>query len=183
VADEDRWFTQVALDLFPKPDTTVHLAADWATSFQDSGRVIFWQSAPTSTRYLYSYGIQAFTSLLSTVSLRQRIQSVNLSVTWNAQWLDPPVVGKRQKISGEIEYRERMERYGAALSVTLPFDEGGIDIPVINLNGFGRVSSGIRVIGELEDLAMAAKGKEGRSLWGPYVGTGFTAALKVQFSL
>jgi hypothetical protein len=39
------------------------------------------------------------------------------------------------------------------------------------------------VIGELGDLAMAAKGTEGRSLWGPYLGTGFTAALKVQFSL
>jgi len=182
-ADEDRFFTRVALDLFPKPDTTVHLAADWATSYQDSGRVTFWQSAATANRYLYSYGIEAFTSLLSTVSLRQRISLVNLSVTWNSQWLDPPVVGKRQKISGEIEYREQMERYGAALSVALPFDEGGLDIPVINLNGFGRVSPGIRVIGELGDLAMAAKGTEGRSLWGPYLGTGFTAALKVQFSL
>lgn len=183
MADEDRWFTRVALDLFPKPDTTVHLAADWATSFQDSGRVTFWQRASASSRYLYSYGIQAFTSLFSTVSLRQRIKLVNLSVTWNSQWLDPPVVGKRQKVSGEIEYREQMERYGAALSVALPFDEGGIDIPVINLNGFARASQGIRVIGELEDLAMAAKGTMGRSLWGPYVGTGFTAALKVQFSL
>ena len=183
VADEDRWFTRVALDVFPKPDTTVHFAADWATSFQDSGRVSFWQSVPASSRYLYSYGLQAFTSLLSTVSLRQRIKSVNLSITWESQWLDPPVVGKRQKLSGEIEYREQLERYGAVLSVALPFDEGGVDIPVINLNGFARVSPGIRMIGELADLAMAAKGTEGRSLWGPYVGTGFTAALKVQFSL
>ncbi len=183
VADEDRWFTRMTLDLFPKPDTTVRLAADWATSYQDSGRVTFFQNASTASRNLYSYGIQTFTTLGSTVSLRQRIKLVNLSVTWDSQWLDPPVVGKRQRISGEIEYREQMEKYGAALSVALPFDEGGIDVPVINLNGFGRVSSGIRVIGELGDLAMAAKGTEGRSLWGPYVGTGFTATLKVQFSL
>jgi hypothetical protein len=179
--EDSRWFGALESDLYPLPDWTVRLGALWAMSYQ-GGRIKPLAPPAGSSRMLYSYTSEMYRSLESRVSLRKRFGQGLIGLGWNADWFDLPTAEKPHRFFAELEYRELQERYGGSLMIAAASDGVGLDTPKIDAQAFLRFGSGLRLIAEFFDIAMAFKGTEGRVRYRPYVADGFQASLGMQFS-
>jgi hypothetical protein len=179
--DDARWFAETKVDFFLIPGLIARVGADWAMSLPGGGRV-----APVwvdDARALYSYTIEDYHTFLSRLGLRWVKGGASVSASWEADWLDAPVAGRPQRLKTEMEYRDRNEAFGGAFSASLGFSGSSVDAPVLDASGFVRLSPEIRFIAEIRDAAAAFQGKDGRSLWAPYLSSGFQASARILISL
>lgn len=179
--DDARWFAESKIDLFLLPGLIARVGADWASSLSGGGRLTpFWVD---DSRALYSYAIEDYRTFLSRLGVRWVRGGATVSATWEADWLDDPVVGEEQRLKAEIEYRERNEAYGGAFSASFGFSGSSIgESPILDASGFVRLTPEIRFIAEFRDAA-AAFLENGRSFWDPYLSGGFQASARILISL
>lgn len=180
--DDARWFGAGKIDFFLLPGLVARAGADWASSLADGGRIVPVEPADGSARGLYTYEIDDYRTLLSSFSLRWAKGGASVSAGWEADLLDAPVVGKSRRLTGQLEYRDPAEGYGAAVSSSVGWDGDGFDLPVLDLSGFIRLTKEIRFIVQADDVAAAFKGEDGRTRWSPYLTSGFQASARFQLS-
>lgn len=184
--DDARWYAKSKLDFFLVPGLTVGGGAEWALSLDGGGRAVpVWVD---DSRALFDYSIEEYATLLTRVGLRWALGGASLSASWEADWLDAPVVGEAQRLKGELEYRDRNEAFGGACSASadfsgLLFGSPSFQVPVLSANGFVRLSPEIRFIAELVDIFAAFLGEDGRTRWAPYLTSGFQASARILISL
>lgn len=135
-----------------------------------------------SSRALYSYESRPFNQLNTRLELRNSWQHADAVLGWAAQWLDRDTQ-RVHEVYGSLEYRAEDDRYGTALTGSIALDANGVDLPRLDTNAYLRLGSGIRLIGDIQDLFAAFRGSEGRIRWEPYLEKGFQAGLRLQFSL
>jgi len=181
--DDARWYGSGKIDVFLLPGLTARIGADWASSLSDGGRIVPIEPIDGSSRGLYLFGVDDYRTLLSSFALRWTKGGASASAGWEADWLDEPVLGKAQRLKGQLEYRDPAESFGAAISSSIGYDEDGFDLPIVDASGFVRLSREIRFIVELDDIAAAFEGKDGRTRWDPYLTGGFQASARFQMSL
>ncbi len=180
--DDARWYAGAKLDFFLVPGLTARAAADWAMSLPGGGRIApEWTSG--TDRALYSFSVEEYDTLQSSLGFRWVIGGASLSASWDADWLDAPVVGDDQRFKADIEYRERNEAFGGAVSSTFGLSGGSFSVPVLDASGFVRLSPEIRFIAEFRDIAAAFSGEDGRVRWAPYLTSGFQASARILISL
>ena len=97
--------------------------------------------------------------------------------------MDSPVSGERQRLKTEVEYRERNEGYGGALSALVGFSANEYGTPTVDASAFVRLSPELRLVAEFSDIAAALDGKDGRTRWAPYLANGFRASVRLLISL
>ena len=179
--DDARWFAESKVDVFLVPGLIARVGADWASSLSGGGRLVpFWKD---DSRALFSYTIEEYETFLSRVGLRLVRGGATISASWEADWLDGPVVGEKQRVKTELEYRERNEAYGGAFSASFGFSDSEMEAPILDAGGFVRLTPEIRFIAEFRDAAAAFLGKDGRSFWEPYLSSGFQASARILISL
>jgi len=180
--DDARWFSDGKLDLFLVPGLTARLGGAWAMSLEGAGRIT--PVAPiVGNRGLYTYRVEPYDSLASTLSLRWGAGAASASLSWIADWLDAPLVGERQQFKAELEYRERAENFGGAVSASAGLGGDGFDVPVVDASGFVSLTPELRFIAEFRDIVLAFRGMEGRIRWAPFLSEGFQASIRLQISL
>ena len=180
--DDARWFSDGKLDLFLAPGLSARLGGAWAMSLDGAGRIK--PVAPIlGTRGLYTFLVEPYDSLASTLSLRWVAGAASAGLSWIADWLDAPIVGERQQFKAELEYRERAESFGGAASASVGYGADGFDVPVVDATGFVSLTPELRLIADFRDIVLAFRGMEGRIRWTPFLSEGFQASVRIQISL
>jgi hypothetical protein len=180
--DDARWFSDGKLDLFLAPGLSARLGGAWAMSLDGAGRIK--PVAPVvGTRGLYTYLIEPYDSLASTLSLRWVAGGASAGLSWIADWMDAPLMGERQQFKAELEYRERSESFGGAVSAAAGFGADGFDVPMVDATGFVSLTPELRLIADFRDIVLAFRGMEGRIRWEPFLSEGFQASVRIQISL
>jgi hypothetical protein len=161
---------------------SLYIKADWLNSYGDTGRSILMNHANTDSRGLYRYEVQSYKQFNTRAEIRRYWQFSDVAFGWASQWLD---VDKTRafELYGAFTYRDRENRFGLTGTAAFPFDRTGADIPILNIESSIMVGKGIQLICDIQDILIAYKGTEGRSLWEPYLEQGFQAGLRIQFSL
>ncbi len=179
--DDARWFGNAKLDYFIQPGFTARTGLAFAKSLDGGGRVV--SATPTGVNGLYTYTYEEYTTLTSELALRYMRGGLLLSIGWDADWLDEPDLDWTQRVHWDMEYRDREEKYGGAISTTFGFSYDDIELPIIDASAFVRLKGGVRLIAELRDIATAFSGTDGRVRLDPYIEPGFRADARVQLSL
>jgi hypothetical protein len=180
--DDARWFSDGKLDLFLAPGLSARLGGTWAMSLDGAGRIT--PVAPIlGTRGLYTYLVEPYDSLASTLSLRWVAGAASAGLSWIADWMDAPLLGERQQFKAEMEYRERAESFGGAVSASVGFGADGFDVPMVDATGFVSLTPELRLIADFRDIVLAFRGMEGRIRWEPFLSEGFQASVRIQISL
>lgn len=176
------WFAGAVVNLYPAKAMTLRLAGDWKSSSGNTGDTILMNFQSGSSRALYSYESRPFNELNTRLELRNSWQHADAVLGWAAKWLDRDTP-RVHEVYGSLEYRAENDRYGTALTGSIALDANGVDLPRLDTNVYLRLGSGIRLIGDIEDLFAAFRGSEGRIRWEPYLEKGFQAGLRLQFTL
>lgn len=179
--DDARWFADGKFDFFLLPGLSARAGAAFATSLPGGGRIS--SVAPSDSRGLYSYTYEEYTTLGSSLGLRYLKGGALLSVSWDADWLDPPDLDEPQRIKADLEYRDREEHYGGAVAASMGFSSSGFDLPIVDASGFVRLGGGVRFVAEIRDLLTAFSADSGRVRYAPYLEDGFRADARLQLSL
>jgi len=176
------WFAGGTINLFPRDATTLRLKTEWQSSYGGTGSIILMDRWNNNSRALYSYEVRPRNQLHTLLELRNSWQNADAALGWSAQWMD---TGHEHAYTlyGTLEYQDGEGRFGSSGTVSFAFDRNGTDIPILYIQAFLRLGGGIRLIGDVEDLFIAFRGTEGRSIWEPYLERGFQAGLRLQFSL
>ncbi|AEJ20240.1 hypothetical protein [Gracilinema caldarium] len=179
---DTHWFANGTIKIVPWNGVSLNIKTNWLHSYGDTGRSILMNNANIDSRGLYSYEVRSLQQFNTHVEIRKYWQFTDALLGWASQWLD---VDKTRafELYGSVTYRDRENRFGVTGTAAIPFDYDGVDIPRLDVQSYIMIGKGIRLIGDLEDLFIAFKGKYGRSIWEPYLEQGFQARLRIQFSL
>ena len=176
------WFAGGAINLYPWNTVTLRLKTEWQSSYGGTGSTILMDRWNADSRALYSYEVRPRNQLQTQLELRNSWQNADAALGWSAQWMDTGHE-RAYTLYGSLEYRDGEARFGTAGTASVAFDSRGADIPKLDAQAFLRLGSGIRLIGDIQDLFTAFRGTDGRSMWEPYLERGFQAGLRLQFSL
>lgn len=122
----------------------------------------------------------------SRIGLRWHPLSVlGLSANWEMEWRDHPGFTPQYKIRLEAEIKERLGKWGGngyLRQQDWPGSQLPLQLPLMGISGFYKLSGAIKLILEIEDI-LALFQNDPRTTWYPYQEPGFYGIVKVQISL
>ncbi len=183
LGEDGHWFTRAKADFFILPGLDASLDVGWALSLPGTGRLSFAAPSSSDARHLYAVILDEYNDLGSALAFRWRAGGAAIALGWEADWLDPPVLGEAQRLKLDAEYRSRDEGFGGALSVAADIGAVGFALPLVDASAFLKLTPELRLTAEVNDIASAFLGRSGRVVLAPYLDSGFRGAIKLRLSL
>ena len=170
------WYGRFNLSIPLKSSFTGTAGVEYRQTAYDNGR---WQPEYDDASSIYGYKVNDFQALITDFSLAYHYGIFTLSGSWHSNWLDVPVLENIQTVKFDVNVEDEDSKWGADLNCLLPINKE-IDTPVVNAEGFVRVTSAVRAILSVNDIIKLYKG-ETRTYAGKYAGRGGSASLLLKF--
>lgn len=170
------WYGKFNLSLPLKDSFTGTAGVEYRQTAYDNGR---WQPDYAESLPIYTYSIKDFKGLSTDFGLSYHQGIFGISGNWHSNWMDVPADENNQTVKIDVNIQDEASKWGVDVNVTLPIN-AEMQTPLVNAEGFVRVTQSVRAVLSLNDLINLYKG-ETRTYAGIYEGRGGTAALLLKF--
>ena len=128
---------------------------------------------------IYGFEIKELKILATDFSLAYHQGILSLSGSWHSNWLDLPADENIQTVKFDVNIQDEESKWGADVNCLLPINDE-MEAPVVNAEGFVRITSSVRAILSVNDIIKLYKG-ETRAYAGKYAARGGSAAMLLKF--
>lgn len=128
---------------------------------------------------IYGYEIRDMQQFISDLSLAYHYKIFTITGAWHSNWLDIPALECGHQVSLDLNFQSEDSNWGANLKGIWNLD-GDVTMPVINFDGFVRLTSSVRAVLNVQDTIPLFTGKE-RVYAGNYVCRGGTVTALLKF--
>ncbi len=195
VSDLERKFKFSKLDVKPSETTDWYAKLEFGVPLKESftGKLQmeyrqtafgngYWQplyTNLTSGSSIYSYYMKDMRQLNSNIELTYHYKIFSISGGWKSYWMDLPALEDAYQIYLDLNFQSQDSKWGLDLNGNWSFESSDVN-PVINLEGFVRLTSAVRAVVSFEDVLKLIKA-EPRVYAGNYITRGGTATLLLKF--
>ncbi|MCR5061900.1 MAG: hypothetical protein K6A89_01310 [Treponema sp.] len=170
------WYGRFNFSIPLKSSFTGSAGVEYRQTAYENGR---WQPVYDDVTSIYGYNIRNFRGLSTDFNLSYHQGFFSVSAAWHSNWLDVPVLENIQNVKFDINFQDVNSKWGADVNCVLPIDNE-IDTPVINAEGFVRITQSVRAILSVNDIIKLYKG-ETRIYAGKYAARSGSAAMLLKF--
>ena len=174
--ETSEWYGRFNVNVPLKTAFTGSAGVEYRQTAYENGR---WQPKYNEVYSIYSYEEKDFKVLATEFGLAYHQGILSVGGSWHSNWLDVDAGENIQTVKFDVNVQNEDAKWGADVNCLLAINEE-IDTPVVNTEGFIRLTPSVRAILSLNDLIMLYKG-ETRSYAGKYEGRGGSAALLLKF--
>ena len=170
------WYGKFNLSLPLKDSFTGTAGVEYRQTAYGNGR---WQPAYDEKTSIYSYDVADYKGLSTDFGITYHQGIFGVSGSWHSNWMDVAVGENYQTVKVDVNVQDENSKWGVDVNFALPINSE-IDTPLVNAEGFVRVTQSVRAVLSLNDLIKLYKG-ETRTYAGIYEGRGGSAALLLKF--
>ena len=170
------WYGRFNLSIPLKTSFTGAGGVEYRQTAYDHGR---WQPDYNEVSSIYGYTIKNYQILTTDFSLAYHQGILSVSGNWHSNWLDVPVMENIQTVKFDVNIQDENSKWGTDINCLLPINDE-MEAPVVNAEGFVRITSSVRAILSVNDIIKLYKG-ETRTYAGKYAARGGSAALLLKF--
>ncbi len=170
------WFGRFNLSLPLKTSFTGSAGVEYRQTAYENGR---WQPVYNDFATIYGFEIKELKILATDFSLAYHQGILSLSGSWHSNWLDLPADENIQTVKFDVNIQDEESKWGADVNCLLPINDE-MEAPVVNAEGFVRITSSVRAILSVNDIIKLYKG-ETRAYAGKYAARGGSAAMLLKF--
>ena len=174
--ETSEWFGRFNLSIPLKTSFTGTAGVEYRQTAYGNGR---WQPKYNEVYSIYGYETRDFKVLATDFSLAYHQGILSLSGSWHSNWLDRSADENIQTVKFDIGIQNEDSKWGVDVNCMLPINDE-MEAPVVNTEGFFRITPSVRAILSVNDLIKLYKG-ETRAYAGKYEGRGGSAALLLKF--
>lgn len=170
------WYGRFNLSIPLKTSFTGAGGVEYRQTAYDHGR---WQPDYNEISSIYGYTIKNYQILATDFSLAYHQGILSVSGSWHSNWLDVPIMENIQTVKFDVNIQDENSKWGTDVNCLLTINDE-MEAPVVNAEGFVRVTSSVRAILAVNDIIKLYKG-ETRDYAGKYAARGGSAALLLKF--
>ena len=174
------WFGRFNLSIPLKTSFTGTAGVEYRQTAYGNSR---WQprydSSLTDKDLLYCFELKEMQILSTDFSLAYHQGILSLSGSWHSNWMDLPAEENIQTVKFDINIQDEDSKWGTDINCILPINNE-MEVPLVNAQGFVRMTSSVRAILSVNDIIKLYKG-ETRTYAGEYEGRGGSAAVLLKF--
>ena len=175
-SEVSEWYGKFNLSLPLKESFTGIAGVEYRQTAYGNGR---WQPDFEANTPIYSYYVQDFQVLSTKFGLSYHKGIFGISGSWHSNWIDVDADENAQTVAIDVNIQDENSKWGADVNVTLPINDE-METPIVNAEGFIRVTQSVRAVLNISDLIKLYKG-ETRTYAGIYEGRGGSASLLLKF--
>lgn len=175
-SEVSEWYGKFNLSIPLKDSFTGTAGIEYRQTAYGNGR---WQPAYDETAAIYGYSIDDYKGLSTDFGLSYHQGIFGVSGSWHSNWMDVAVGENIQTVKLDVNVQDENSKWGVDVNCTLPINKE-METPLVNAEGFVRVTQSVRAVLSLNDLINLYKG-ETRTYAGIYEGRGGSAALLLKF--
>ena len=131
------------------------------------------------TTNLYFINQKDHQLLITDFSLAYTYEIFSISGGWHSNWMDVPALESKQSVRLALNLQDEQVRWGATLGFIMLINSE-IESPVVNAEGFVRITPSVRAILSVNDLIKLYQG-ETRVYAGKYASRGGSATVLLKF--
>ena len=176
-SETSNWFASVDFGIPLKESFTGNISVDYKKTAFGNGYLQPLYS--TLTTGLYQYTMMELQQLNTDVSLTYHYKIFSISGGWKSYWLDVPELEDAYKIYLALNFQSQDSKWGCGLNGSLALGAADYN-PIINFEGFIRLTSAVRAVVSVEDIVKLIKA-EPRIYAGKFISRGGTATLMLKF--
>lgn len=176
------WYGKLNLSVPLKESFTGAVTFEYRQTAFNNGH---WQplydlnSSKTGIKGIYGYGVSEMQQFISDISLTYHYNIFTLTGGWRSNWIDVPVLEAAHQLILDLNFQSEDSKWGADVKGIWNLN-GDASIPVINMEGFARLSSSVRAVLSVEDVLKLFGGEE-RVYAGEYICRGGTVTALLKF--
>ena len=171
------WYGKFNLTLPLKSTFTGSAAVEYYQTAYDNG---VWE-ADYSDEILPLYFISQkdHRLLITDFALAYTYEIFSISGGWRSNWMDVPALESKQSVRMSLNLQDEQVRWGANVGFLMMINSE-IETPVVNAEGFIRITPSVRAIISVNDIIKLYKG-ETRTFAGNYAARGSSATMLLKF--
>ena len=170
------WYGKFNLSIPIKTSFTGSMGVEYRQTAYDNGR---WCPVYNELFAIYGYEIKDFQVLATDLSLAYHQGIFTISGNWHSNWLDVYFGENIQTVKLDVNIQNEDSKWGVDINCLLPINED-MEAPVVNTEGFVRITPSVRAILSVNDLIKLYQG-ETRAYAGKYEARGGSAAVLLKF--
>ena len=170
------WYGKFNVSIPLKTTFTGTAGVEYRQTAYKNGR---WQPDYEAKTPVYSFYQKDYKGLSTDFGLTYHQGILGVSGSWHSNWMDCSARENVQTVKVDVNIQDENSKWGLDLNCTLPINSD-MGTPVVNSEGFVRITQSVRAILSLNDLIMLYKG-ETRNYAGQYEARGGSAALLLKF--
>ncbi len=170
------WYGKFNLSIPLKTAFTGTAGIEYRQTAYDNGR---WQPDYEGLGPVYSYTVDDYKALITDFGLAFHQGILSLGGSWHSNWMDVAVGENAQTVKFDVNIQDENSKWGVDVNCLLPINKD-METPVVNTEGFIRLTQSVRAMLRVNDLIKLYKG-ETRTCAGIYEGRGGSAALLLKF--
>ena len=170
------WYGRFNLSIPLKTSFTGTAKVEYRQTAYDNCR---WNPVYDDTAAIYGFVAEEFQGLSTDFNLAYHQGIFTVSGGWISNWLDVPADDYRHSVKFDIDIQNEDSKWGVDVNCLLPINDD-MEAPILNTEGYVRVTPSVRAIVSVNDIIKLYKG-ETRTYAGKYEGRGGSAALLLKF--
>ena len=136
-------------------------------------------SSRTGIKGIYGYGFSEMQQFISDLSITYHYKVFSITGGWRSNWIDVPVLEAAHQLVLDVNFQSEDSKWGADLKGIWNLN-GDATVPVINVEGFARLTTSVRAVLSIEDALKLFGGAE-RVYAGEYICRGGTVTALLKF--
>ncbi len=174
--ETSEWFGRFNLSIPLKTTFTGTAGVEYRQTAYGNGR---WLPKYNDIYSIYGYEVKDFQMLGTDFSLAYHQGILSVGGSWHSNWLDVPAEENIQTVKFDVNVQSEDTKWGVDVNCLLPINSE-MEVPVLNTEGFIRITPSVRAILSINDVIKLYKG-ETRTYAGKYEARGGSAALLLKF--
>ena len=170
------WYGKVNLSIPLKTTFTGTAGVEYRKTAYDNRR---WNPDYDDDYALYGYILEEVEILSTDFTLAYHQGIFTVGGGWHSNWLDVPAGENTQTVKFDLNIQEEDSKWGVDVNCLLPIDDV-IDTPIVNAEGFIRITQSVRAILNISDAIKFYK-TETRDYAGKYADRGGSATVLLKF--
>ena len=170
------WYGRFNLSIPLKTSFTGTAGVEYRQTAYGNGR---WQADYDTVSSIYGFERKELQLLSTDFSLAYHQGILSVGGSWHSNWMDVPAEENIQTVKFDVNIQDEDSKWGTDINCVLPIN-AEMEVPVVNAEGFVRMTSSVRAILSVNDIIKLYKG-ETRTYAGKYEGRGGSAAVLLKF--
>ena len=171
------WYGKFNLTLPLKSAFTGNAAIEYYQTAYNNG--VFEADYSNERSSLYSIYQKDHQLLITDFSLAYTYEIFSISGGWHSNWMDVPALESKQAVRLALNIQDEQARWGSTIGFLMLINSE-IENPVLNAEGFVRLTPSVRAILSVNDLIKLYKG-ETRVYAGKFASRGGSASVLLKF--
>lgn len=177
--EQSDWYGKLEMSVPVKDGFTGVLGVEYRQTAFDN--VVYMPALNHISKYgTFDYSGSENQQFITELSLSYTYKLMTLTGAWKANWIDVPVLENENLVSVDVNIQSDKASWGADIYAGFGLNEKA-SVPVINLEGFVKVTSALRAVLSANDIIELFKNEQ-RIYAGDYITRGGNVCLLLKFS-